>query len=219
MDGAIHRAAGPMLRKENITHGGCDDGKAVESGGYCLPAKCKADTNYIIIIVNYPLQMLSLLLAPGMEIQRSFRVPTDLPWRRWWSWDWKPLWVKIRLINNLNYSCRPSLASQLEYMDIPAPLPVIWPTREFLERHHQVHLYFFKHLKLQKSATTFSRELRELYSMCLPKKMKDCTNRECHSCFLKLFKKGIGKEKKHRVYQIMSKNIAEILIFNVMLLC
>ena len=113
--------------KENITHGGCDDGKAVESGGYCLPAKCKADRNYIIIIVNYPLQMLSLLLAPGMEIQRSFRVPTDLPWRRWWSWDWKPLWVKIRLINNLNYSCRPSLASRLEYMDIPAPLPVIWP--------------------------------------------------------------------------------------------
>ena len=28
-----------MLYKENITHGGCDDGKAVESGGYCLPAK------------------------------------------------------------------------------------------------------------------------------------------------------------------------------------
>jgi len=39
VDGAIHRAAGPMLYKENITHGGCDDGKAVESGGYCLPAK------------------------------------------------------------------------------------------------------------------------------------------------------------------------------------
>ena len=39
VDGAIHRAAGPMLRKENVTHGGCDDGEAVESGGYCLPAK------------------------------------------------------------------------------------------------------------------------------------------------------------------------------------
>ena len=39
VDGAIHRGAGPMLRKENVTHGGCGDGEAVESGGYCLPAK------------------------------------------------------------------------------------------------------------------------------------------------------------------------------------
>ena len=39
VDGAIHRAAGPLLLAENRTHGGCQDGEAVESGGYSLPAK------------------------------------------------------------------------------------------------------------------------------------------------------------------------------------
>jgi len=39
VDGAIHRAAGPLLREENRDHGGCGDGEAVISGGYNLPAK------------------------------------------------------------------------------------------------------------------------------------------------------------------------------------
>jgi len=39
VDGAIHRAAGPMLLAENRDHQGCQDGEAVESGGYRLPAK------------------------------------------------------------------------------------------------------------------------------------------------------------------------------------
>jgi len=39
VDGAIHRAAGPLLVEENKTHGGCRDGDAVISGGYRLPAK------------------------------------------------------------------------------------------------------------------------------------------------------------------------------------
>ena len=43
MDGAIHRAAGPLLRKENQEHHkGCPDGEAVISGGYRLPAKCES---------------------------------------------------------------------------------------------------------------------------------------------------------------------------------
>ena len=33
------------------------------------------------------LNMSSLLSVPGWKIQRSFRVPTDLPWRRCLSWD------------------------------------------------------------------------------------------------------------------------------------
>ena len=48
VDGAIHRAAGPMLLSENKTHGGCDDGAAVESGGYCLPAKCEETSENLI---------------------------------------------------------------------------------------------------------------------------------------------------------------------------
>ena len=40
VDGAIHRAAGPRLLRENRDHQGCQDGEAVESGGYELPAKC-----------------------------------------------------------------------------------------------------------------------------------------------------------------------------------
>lgn len=39
VDGAIHRAAGPMLLKENKEHGGCPDGGAVLSCGYRLPAR------------------------------------------------------------------------------------------------------------------------------------------------------------------------------------
>jgi len=44
VDGAIHRAAGRLLLQENKTHEGCDDGEAVESGGYRLPAKYVVST-------------------------------------------------------------------------------------------------------------------------------------------------------------------------------
>merc|ERR1711971_1004521 len=39
VDGAIHRAAGPLLKKENLSHDGCPDGEARLSGGYNLPSK------------------------------------------------------------------------------------------------------------------------------------------------------------------------------------
>jgi len=39
VDGAIHRAAGPLLRAENFILNGCEDGEAKISCGYKLPAR------------------------------------------------------------------------------------------------------------------------------------------------------------------------------------
>ena len=51
VDGAIHRAAGPMLKEENRDHQGCEEGEAVVSGGYRLPAKCDYSVTLITMTI------------------------------------------------------------------------------------------------------------------------------------------------------------------------
>lgn len=43
VDGAIHRAAGPDLKLECASLGGCKASEAKITGGYKLPAKCKCN--------------------------------------------------------------------------------------------------------------------------------------------------------------------------------
>ena len=86
VDGAIHRAAGRRLLQENKTHGGCDDGEAVVSGGYRLPAKCEETTEEFLyfntLFLSFTIQTLSPQLVPGVNILRSSRVRTDHVWRK-----------------------------------------------------------------------------------------------------------------------------------------
>ena len=52
MNGAIHRAAGPLLLKENKSLGGCPDGEARISCGYRLPARCKGSLTPNILFID-----------------------------------------------------------------------------------------------------------------------------------------------------------------------
>lgn len=55
VDGAIHRAAGPVLVKECASLRGCEPGQAKTTCGYGLPAKCKypKPPNFILCVRDW----------------------------------------------------------------------------------------------------------------------------------------------------------------------
>lgn len=52
VDGAIHRAAGPMLKKECASLHGCETGEAKITGGYGLPAKCEYKVHVCVTTIS-----------------------------------------------------------------------------------------------------------------------------------------------------------------------
>ena len=65
VDGAIHRAAGPLLLEENRSLDGCPDGEAKISCGYKLPARCTVTIapTILSIVLNFIQFLLTLLLS------------------------------------------------------------------------------------------------------------------------------------------------------------
>ena len=62
-DGAIHRAAGPVLLAECVTLGGCNTGETKITGGYDLPSKHVIHT---VGMVDVPMK--TLCWRTGIEI-------------------------------------------------------------------------------------------------------------------------------------------------------
>lgn len=72
MDGAIHRAAGPMLKKECASLNGCKTGEAKITCGYRLPAKC--EYKVFVKLLAAPVRLLPCVSAgqlPGVNVWES----------------------------------------------------------------------------------------------------------------------------------------------------
>lgn len=108
VDGAIHRGAGPCLRKENQTLNGCKDGEAKISGGYNLPAK------YVISTVG-----------PRGEQPAVLRACYNNS-------------LSVMLANKLRSVAFPCIATGIYgYPNDAAAEVALKTVRTFLEEHHQ----------------------------------------------------------------------------------
>jgi len=108
VDGAIHRAAGPLLKKENLNHDGCPDGEVRLSGGYNLPSK------YVISTVGPQCENPRIL-------QNCYRNS-----------------LQLALDNKIKSIAFPCISTGIYgYPNEDAALVALKTVRKFLEEHHK----------------------------------------------------------------------------------
>jgi len=143
VDGAIHKSAGPLLKKENLNHDGCPTGEARLSCGYNLPAK------YIISTVG-----------PQCENQRELA-------------NCYRNSLQMAVDNNIKTLAFPCISTGIYgYPNEEAALVALKTVRKFLEEHGQALDRIIFCLFLEVDVGLYTSFLPIIFPKILPKEQQ-----------------------------------------------